>query len=102
MVTSGSIAQNKVIVQYLSLLRPKHWIKNAFVFLPLFFSGEIFNIEKLLSCFAGLIAFSFIASAVYILNDYMEYPGLRLDQLNRDTFPPGSFLLFCYRAGKYY
>jgi len=72
MVTSGSIAQNKVIIQYLSLLRPKHWIKNAFVFLPLFFSGEIFNIEKLLSCFAGLIAFSFIASAVYILNDYMD------------------------------
>jgi heme O synthase-like polyprenyltransferase len=72
MVTSGSIAQNKVITQYLSLLRPKHWIKNAFIFLPLFFSGEIFNVEKLLSCFAGFIAFSFIASAVYILNDYMD------------------------------
>src|SRR6478735_8509222 len=72
MVTSGSIAQNKVITQYLSLLRPKHWIKNAFIFLPLFFSGEIFNVEKLLSCLAGFLAFSFIASAVYILNDYMD------------------------------
>ena len=72
MVTSGSIAQNKVITQYLSLLRPKHWIKNAFIFLPLFFSGEIFNVEKLLSCLTGFMAFSFIASAVYILNDYMD------------------------------
>ena len=72
MVTSGSIAQNKVITQYLSLLRPKHWIKNAFIFLPLFFSGEIFNVEKLLSCLIGFMAFSFIASAVYILNDYMD------------------------------
>jgi len=72
MVSSGSISQNKVITQYLTLLRPKHWIKNSFIFLPLFFSGEIFNVEKLLSCLAGFGAFSFIASAVYILNDYMD------------------------------
>ncbi|SFP94666.1 UbiA prenyltransferase family protein [Parafilimonas terrae] len=72
MVTSGSIANNKSISHYLSLLRPKHWIKNSFIFLPLFFSGEVFNMQKLLLCFAGFIAFSFIASAVYVINDYMD------------------------------
>lgn len=72
MVTSELSADNKMISQYISLVRPKHWIKNSFIFLPLFFSGEIFNIQKLLSCFEGFIAFSFIASAVYIINDYMD------------------------------
>ncbi|MFT4153090.1 UbiA prenyltransferase family protein [Parafilimonas sp.] len=72
MVTSGSIENNKSVLQYISLLRPKHWIKNSFLFLPLFFSGEVFNIQKLLSCFAGLMAFSFTASAIYIINDYMD------------------------------
>jgi decaprenyl-phosphate phosphoribosyltransferase len=72
MFTSVSIANSKTITQYITLLRPKHWIKNSFVFLPLFFSGEIFNIEKLLSCFGGFVSFSFMASAVYILNDYMD------------------------------
>ena len=72
MVTSTSLTNNKTLSQYIILLRPKHWIKNSFIFLPLFFSGEIFDVQKLLSCFAGLIAFSFMASAVYIINDYMD------------------------------
>jgi 4-hydroxybenzoate polyprenyltransferase len=72
MITPGLTAENKMISQYISLVRPKHWIKNSFIFLPLFFSGEVFNVEKLISCFAGFIAFSLIASSIYIINDYMD------------------------------
>jgi 4-hydroxybenzoate polyprenyltransferase len=72
MVTSSLSTDNKIVGQYLSLMRPKHWIKNSFIFLPLFFSGEIFNVQKLLVCLGGLVAFSFIASAIYIINDYMD------------------------------
>ncbi len=72
MITSGLTADNKLMVQYISLMRPKHWIKNSFIFLPLFFSGEVFNAQKLLACLAGFIAFSFIASSIYIINDYRD------------------------------
>lgn len=72
MVTTGITADNKMMAQYISLLRPKHWIKNAFIFLPLFFSGEVFHLDKLLACLAGFVAFSFIASSIYIINDYMD------------------------------
>lgn len=59
-------------VQYLKLLRPKHWAKNLFLFIPLFFFGEIFNGQKLLVVLYGFICFSLLASSIYIINDYMD------------------------------
>lgn len=57
---------------YIKLLRPKHWAKNFFLFIPLFFAGEISNIDKIADLCWGFIAFSFIASSIYILNDYRD------------------------------
>ncbi|UZS00135.1 decaprenyl-phosphate phosphoribosyltransferase [Chondrinema litorale] len=59
-------------MEYFNLLRPKQWIKNLFLFIPLFFSGEIFHIPKLLNVSLGFISFSLIASCVYIINDYRD------------------------------
>jgi decaprenyl-phosphate phosphoribosyltransferase len=59
-------------MKYIKLLRPKHWVKNAFLFIPLFFAGEIFNTSKLLHLLVAFIAFSLIASSIYILNDYID------------------------------
>jgi len=58
--------------EYLKLLRPKDWAKNLYLFVPMFFSGEVFNATKLISVFYGFIAFSFTASSIYILNDYRD------------------------------
>lgn len=57
---------------YIKLLRPKEWAKNSFLFIPLFFSGDIFNREKLWQLLLGFFAFSFVASCVYIINDYRD------------------------------
>lgn len=57
---------------YLKLLRVKDWAKNLFLFIPLFFSGEIFNLTKLIGISEGFLAFSFIASSIYIVNDYAD------------------------------
>ena len=57
---------------YIKLLRPKDWAKNCFLFIPLFFAGEISNTYKILQIVWGFIAFSFIASSIYILNDYRD------------------------------
>lgn len=57
---------------YLKLLRPKDWAKNLFLFVPLFFSGEIFNFAKLISVAEGVVAFCCIASSIYVFNDYAD------------------------------
>ncbi|MCO5240360.1 MAG: decaprenyl-phosphate phosphoribosyltransferase [Chitinophagaceae bacterium] len=57
---------------YIKLLRPKDWAKNLFLFIPLFFSGEIFNFAKLINVSEGFVAFCCIASCIYILNDYAD------------------------------
>ena len=72
MSATGQIAQSKSGFAYLLLLRPHHWIKNLFLFLPLFFAGQAFNLEKVLNTGAGFFAFGLIASSIYILNDYMD------------------------------
>ena len=59
-------------MEYLKLLRPKDWAKNLFLFLPLFFGREISNIHKVIAVALGFIAFSCIASSIYIINDYRD------------------------------
>ncbi|PWT94874.1 MAG: decaprenyl-phosphate phosphoribosyltransferase [Bacteroidetes bacterium] len=59
-------------MHYLKLLRPKDWAKNLFLFIPLFFAGELFQFNKVLEIFWGFLAFCCIASAIYILNDYRD------------------------------
>ncbi|MHA4847742.1 decaprenyl-phosphate phosphoribosyltransferase [Flavitalea antarctica] len=54
---------------YIKLLRPKDWAKNLFLFIPLFFAGEIFNLQKITEISFGFLAFCCIASSIYILND---------------------------------
>ena len=54
------------------LIRPHQYIKNLFIFLPLFFAGQINNVELLIDALSAFIAFSISASAIYILNDYLD------------------------------
>jgi len=60
------------------LFRLHHWIKNFFLFIPLFFAGDFFNVEKLLQTTIGFIAFGFAASSIYILNDIRDIEEDRL------------------------
>jgi decaprenyl-phosphate phosphoribosyltransferase len=59
-------------VAYLKLLRPKDWAKNLFLFIPIFFAGEIANLSKVGELLLGFLAFSFVASSIYIINDYRD------------------------------
>ncbi len=72
MINSTTLKNTKAGAAYITLMRPHHWIKNIFLFLPLFFAGKVFDLDKLLSTAGGFVAFGFIASSVYILNDYMD------------------------------
>ena len=58
--------------KYLKLLRVEQWVKNLFVFVPLFFSGNIKNLDLLTKSIFAFVIFSLAASMVYILNDYND------------------------------
>jgi len=59
----------KALIQ---LLRPSHYIKNAFVLMPLFFAGRADNLSDLSSVAIAFAAFCLMASAVYVLNDISD------------------------------
>ncbi len=57
---------------YITLLRPKHWAKNLFLFVPSFFAGRFFELDGIGLLFGGFLSFSFLASSIYIINDYRD------------------------------
>ena len=59
-------------MNYLKLMRPKHYIKNFLIFLPLLFSGKLLNLSNILITLGGIICFSLIASSIYIINDIKD------------------------------
>ncbi|RRQ46337.1 decaprenyl-phosphate phosphoribosyltransferase [Chryseobacterium sp. SC28] len=57
---------------YLKLIRVEQWVKNLFVFAPLFFSGQITNAQLFAKSIFAFLVFSFTASAIYVINDYFD------------------------------
>jgi 4-hydroxybenzoate polyprenyltransferase len=47
-------------------------VKNLFLFIPSFFAGHLFKTEELLMVGIGALAFSLVASGVYVINDYRD------------------------------
>ncbi|WP_196141069.1 UbiA prenyltransferase family protein [Aliikangiella sp. G2MR2-5] len=62
----------------IKLLRPHQYLKNLFIFLPVFFAGQALHLDLILKAFIAFIAFSAAASAIYILNDYRDINEDRL------------------------
>jgi decaprenyl-phosphate phosphoribosyltransferase len=57
---------------HIKLLRPKDWAKNLFLFVPSFFAGNFFHLSNIGTLALGFITFSFLASCIYIINDYRD------------------------------
>jgi len=53
-------------------MRPKHWIKNLLILLPLFFGSAIFDYSLLGRIFLAFISFCLISSAIYVINDIRD------------------------------
>ena len=68
----------------IKLLRVHQWIKNGFVFLPIFFAGEFLNTQLLFGAFLAFIAFSLTSSIVYILNDYKDIEKDKLHPVKKN------------------
>lgn len=54
------------------LIRPKQWIKNSIVVLPVFFGGALLSPQPMLCALVAVLSFSFAASSIYCLNDLID------------------------------
>ena len=60
-------------------IRPKQALKNLALTAPLVFSGNLFVPDKILSVIWAIVSFTFLTSAVYLINDIFDLPR---DQLH--------------------
>lgn len=61
------------VLRYLLIaMRPREWIKNAFLFAPLLFSRNILHEELDLKSACGFAIFCLAASGVYLINDICD------------------------------
>ena len=68
----------------LKLYRPTQWVKNTFVFIPIFFSGQLLsNSHALFITLLVFFAFSFAASSIYCFNDIYDVEHDRLHPKKR-------------------
>ncbi|MGD2294572.1 MAG: decaprenyl-phosphate phosphoribosyltransferase [Candidatus Aminicenantes bacterium] len=61
-----------VLIEIVKSLRPYQWTKNFFVFAPLIFSQNIFNVPLLLETVLAFAVFCVLSGAVYIWNDLRD------------------------------
>lgn len=71
------------IYQLIRLLRPQQWVKNLFVFLPMFFYGQLTDINALKNAVIAFVAFSLVASSVYCFNDLKDVESDKLHEKKR-------------------
>jgi 4-hydroxybenzoate polyprenyltransferase len=75
-----SIVWLKPLVQS---MRPRQWVKNGLLFIPLIFDKQLTNWPALARVVFGFVLFCIVASLVYIINDLMDIEADRNHPLKR-------------------
>jgi 4-hydroxybenzoate polyprenyltransferase len=65
-------------MHYIHLLRPLQWLKNLFVFAPIFFSSNLLKWEFFWPTLIVFMAFCLISSSIYCFNDLRDVEADRL------------------------
>ena len=60
------------MINYIRLLRPLQWLKNVFVFAPIFFSNNLLKAEFFWPTLVMFASFSLISSSIYCFNDLKD------------------------------
>ncbi len=68
---------------WVRLMRPRQWVKNAFVLTPLLFSGRFLLRSADLRAAVAFLGFCLLASAVYTWNDVLDREADRQHPLKR-------------------
>jgi 4-hydroxybenzoate polyprenyltransferase len=70
-------------INLLKLVRIHQISKNIFVFLPIFFSKNLFEIDKLILTILAALWFYFASAFVYVLNDLVDIESDKLHPIKR-------------------
>lgn len=57
---------------FFKAIRVHQYVKNLLIFAPLFIASQIFSIHLYVQAFFAFLAFSLLASSVYLLNDLLD------------------------------
>ena len=71
------------MIEYIRLLRPLQWLKNIFVFAPIFFSNNLLKPEHFWPTFVTFASFCLISSSIYCFNDLRDVDADRLHPKKR-------------------
>ncbi len=69
---TGSAAATPHWRGLLALMRPRQWVKNAFVLAPLLFTGQFTDARSVLSVLLATVLFCLASSATYTVNDWLD------------------------------
>ncbi|MBD8529901.1 MULTISPECIES: decaprenyl-phosphate phosphoribosyltransferase [unclassified Massilia] len=75
------------VLGLLKLMRPKQWIKNAFVLAPLVFTSEFMRAESVQRALMAVFLFCIASSATYVVNDMQDVERDRLHPTKSRTRP---------------
>lgn len=76
-----------------TLMRPRQWIKNAFVCAPLIFSAEFLKVTSLENTVLATVLFCLASSTAYIINDLADAKSDRLHANKSKIRPIASGLI---------
>lgn len=70
-------------LDYIKLMRPKHYIKNLLIFVSITFDRNLFHPAVLVQALMGFGAFCLLTSAVYVLNDIRDVEADRQHEVKK-------------------
>jgi len=70
--SSEHLVDTTGLFDWITLFRPRQWVKNIFVLAPLLFSGRLLDTEAVASALAAFAMFCMLASGVYAINDVAD------------------------------
>jgi 4-hydroxybenzoate polyprenyltransferase len=76
----------------LKTMRPRHWVKNGLLFIPLIFDEQLTNWPALVRVVAGFVLFCLLSSLIYITNDLMDVEADRNHPQKRERPIPSGTL----------
>ena len=68
----GDITVRGTLSAYVAATRPRHWLKNILVFLPLVAAHRLYEPHLLLRGCGAFLAFTLCACGIYLFNDLRD------------------------------
>jgi 4-hydroxybenzoate polyprenyltransferase len=77
------MAQSSTVTTLIRAMRPRHWVKNVFVFAPLVFAHQLGDPRAAALATAAFAIFCLLSSSVYLINDVADREADRLHPVKR-------------------